>query len=125
MSFVSIDQTAMPDSKELYFAGATYDFHTNSSELVTALEPCDGSNRKLIRDIAGVVDGSEISIVSDGTLRVLHLRGTILIHDREGLEFLGFNSRNVSLLIPALLNPITKGKLIRPFLQRSDKRHIA
>jgi hypothetical protein len=65
---------------------------------------------KLIRDIVGPVDGSELSIVADGPLHVLHLgRGTILIHDRERLELLGFVSRNVkaqvlvSSLIPALL----------------------
>jgi hypothetical protein len=66
---------------------------------------------KLIRDMAGPVEDSEISIVSDGTLRVLYLgRGTILIHDRERSEILGFISRNVTVqelvssLIPALLD---------------------
>jgi hypothetical protein len=58
------------------------------------------------------VDNSEISIVSNGTLRVLYLgRGTILIHDHERSEILGFISRNVKVqelvlsLIPALLDP--------------------
>jgi hypothetical protein len=66
---------------------------------------------KLIRDMAGSADDSEISIISDGTLRVLHLgRGTILIHDHERSEILGFVSRNVTVqelvsrLIPALLD---------------------
>ena len=65
---------------------------------------------KLIRDMAGPIDGSEISIISDGVLRILHLgRGTVLVHDRERSELLGFISRNVkthelvSSLIPALL----------------------
>jgi hypothetical protein len=58
------------------------------------------------------VDDSEISILSDGTLRVLYQgRGTILIHDHERSEILGFISRNVkvqelvSSLLPALLDP--------------------
>jgi hypothetical protein len=66
---------------------------------------------KLIRDMSAPEDGSEISIVSDGPLLVLHRgRGTILIYDREKSELLGFISRNVkahelvSSLIPALLN---------------------
>ena len=66
---------------------------------------------KLIRDMAGPVDGSEIAIVSHGALRVLYLgRGTILIHDHERSELLGFIARNVtvqelvSLLTPALLD---------------------
>jgi hypothetical protein len=66
---------------------------------------------KLIRDMAGPVDGSEITIVSNGPLRVLYLgRGTILIHDDERSELFGFIARNVkveelvSSLIPALLD---------------------
>jgi hypothetical protein len=66
---------------------------------------------KLIRDMAGPVDGSEITIVSHGALRVLYLgRGTILIHDHERSEFLGFIARNVTVqelvssLTPALLD---------------------
>lgn len=65
---------------------------------------------RLIRDVAGPVDGSETSIISDGVLRILLLgRGTILIHDHEKSELLGFVSRNVSAqdlassLIPAVL----------------------
>jgi hypothetical protein len=60
--------------------------------------------------MAGPVDSSEISIISDGTLQILRLgRGTILIHDLERSELLGFISPNVkakelvSSLIPALL----------------------
>jgi hypothetical protein len=66
---------------------------------------------KLIRDMAGPVDGSEITVVSDGALRVLYLgRGTILIHDQERSELFGFIARNVkveeltSSLIPALFD---------------------
>jgi hypothetical protein len=66
---------------------------------------------KLIRDTAGPVDGSEITIISDGALRVLYLgRGTILIHDHERSELFGFIARNVkvedlvSSLIPVLLD---------------------
>jgi hypothetical protein len=66
---------------------------------------------KLIRDIAGPVDDAEMTIVSNGALRILYLgRGTILIHDDERSELLGFIARNVkaeelvSWLIPALLD---------------------
>ena len=66
---------------------------------------------KLIRDMAGPVDGSEIILVSDGPLRVLYLgRGTILIYDHERSELFGFIARNVTVqelvssLIPALLD---------------------
>lgn len=66
---------------------------------------------KLIRDLADLVDRSEITIISDGTLRVLYLgRATILIYDQERSELLGFVARNVkveeliSSLIPGLLN---------------------
>ena len=65
---------------------------------------------KLIRDMLGPVNGSGLTIVSDGALRVLYVgRGTILIHDRERSELLGFIARDVqaqelvSSLIPALL----------------------
>jgi hypothetical protein len=66
---------------------------------------------KLVRDMSAPVDGSEITLISNGPLRVLFLgRGTILIHDRERLELLGFIARDVgaqelvSSLIPALLD---------------------
>jgi hypothetical protein len=66
---------------------------------------------KLIRDLAGPVDGSDITTLSDAALRVLYLgRGTILIHDHERSELLGFIARNVTVqelvssLIPALLD---------------------
>jgi hypothetical protein len=61
--------------------------------------------------MAGPADDSEITIVSNGILRVLYLgRGTILIHDDERSELLGFIARSVkaeelvSSLIPALLD---------------------
>jgi hypothetical protein len=61
--------------------------------------------------MAGPVDDSEITVVSNGALRVLYLgRGTILIHDHERSELLGFLARNVkaeelvSSLLPALLD---------------------
>ena len=67
---------------------------------------------KVIREGTSHADDSEISIVSDGRLRVLYLgTGTILIHDHERSEILGFISRNVkvqelvSSLIPELLDP--------------------
>jgi len=66
---------------------------------------------KLIRDISAPVDGSEITLISNGALRVLFQgRGTILIHDRERSELLGFIAPGiraqdlVSSLIPALLD---------------------
>jgi hypothetical protein len=86
---------------------------------------------KLIRETASPVDGSEITIVSNGTLRVLYLgTGTILIHDDERSELLGFIASNVkaqelvSSLIPALFDKSTQRELTEPLLQRSDKRHI-
>jgi hypothetical protein len=61
--------------------------------------------------MASPVVGSEITIISDGTLRVLYRgEGTILIHDHERSELFGFIARNVkveelvSSLIPALLD---------------------
>jgi hypothetical protein len=87
---------------------------------------------KLIRDMAAPVDGSEIIIISGGALRVLYLgRGTILIHDRERSELLGFIARDVRAqdlvlsLIPALLDGEVNNKSIQSLLQRSDKQHIA
>jgi hypothetical protein len=78
---------------------------------------CEGNRAggllcKVIRDHwAGPIDGSDITIVSDGFLRILYMgRGTILIHDRERSELLGFIARRVqvqeliSSLIPTLLN---------------------
>jgi hypothetical protein len=67
---------------------------------------------RLIRDTDSdsPIDGTEISIVTDGALRVLHVgQETILIHDIKRSEFLGFVSRHirahtlVSSLIPTLL----------------------
>ena len=81
--------------------------------------------------MAGPVDGSEITIVSHGALRVLYLgRGTILIHDHERSELFGFVTRNVKVeelvtsLIPALLDARGNDKSTQSLLQRSDKRHI-
>jgi hypothetical protein len=77
-----------------------------------------GLRCKLIRDMTGPVDISEISIISDGTLQILCLgRGTILIHDPERSELLGFIAPNVkakelvSSLIPALLSYKAKNDL--------------
>jgi len=65
---------------------------------------------RLIRDMAGPADDSERTIVSDGALQVLYQgTGTILIHDLERSELLGFVAQNVTVeelvtsLIPALL----------------------
>ena len=66
---------------------------------------------KLIRDMAGPADSAEMTIISDGPVRVLYQgRGTILVHDQERSELFGFVARNVkveelvSSLIPALLD---------------------
>jgi hypothetical protein len=87
---------------------------------------------KLIRDLAAPVDGSEVTIISDGPLRVLCLgRGTILIRDLKSSELLGFIARDVrvqdlvSSLIPSLLDGSFYDKSAQPLLQRSDKQHIA
>jgi hypothetical protein len=65
---------------------------------------------RLIRDWLAPTDGSETFIISNREIRTLHHgRGTILIHDRERSELLGFVSPNVraddlvSSLIPALI----------------------
>jgi hypothetical protein len=67
---------------------------------------------QFIRDVGAPVADSEVSVLSDGPLRVLSLGpGTILIYDHERSELLGFVSCNVKLqtlissLIPTLLNP--------------------
>jgi hypothetical protein len=63
---------------------------------------------KVIREAAGSADGAEIFVISYGALRVLHQGRTILVHDRESAEVLGFVSSDVkarklvSLLLPAL-----------------------
>jgi hypothetical protein len=69
-----------------------------------------GLRCKFIRDLTGPMDDSEIAIVSAGNLRVLSMgRATILIHDRERSELLGFIARKIpvqellSSLIPAVL----------------------
>ena len=70
-----------------------------------------GLTCKLIRDSAAPEGGSEVTIVSNGTVRVLYLgKGTILILDHERSELLGFVARNVrvqelvSSLLPALFS---------------------
>jgi hypothetical protein len=102
----------------------------------TGLTDCrDGRRRgllcKLIRDMAGPVDGSERTIVYDGALRVLYRgTGTILIHDRERSELLGFVAKNVKVeelvtsLIPALLDEWGDNDSTPALLQTSDKRDI-
>jgi hypothetical protein len=67
---------------------------------------------KIIRDATCSKDGSGMVVVSDGVLRVLYRgRGTILIHDWERSELLGFVSSNVkgrdlvSSIFPALFAP--------------------
>lgn len=65
-----------------------------------------GLSCKVIRDMSAPVEGSEISILSDGSLRVLRQgRGTIVIHDRERSELLGFLASNVTVseLVSSLL----------------------
>jgi hypothetical protein len=69
-----------------------------------------GLRCKFIRDVSGPMDDSEIAILSAGNLRVLSMgRATILIHDRERSELLGFIARKIpvqellSSLIPAIL----------------------
>jgi hypothetical protein len=86
---------------------------------------------KLIRDIGGPANGSEKTIVSDGALRVLYRgTGTILIHDLERSELLGFIAKNVKVeelvtsLIPALVGGWGNNDSTPALLQTSDKRHI-
>jgi hypothetical protein len=73
---------------------------------------------KIVRDAAGPVGGSDISILADGPLRVLYRgRGTILIYERERVEILGFLSSDVkavelvSSLLPALFGGIAEGHI--------------
>jgi hypothetical protein len=77
-----------------------------------------GLSCKIIRDMAAPVDGSEISILSDGSLRILRRgRGTIVIHDREKSELLGFLASNVkaselaSSLLPLLFETETEERV--------------
>jgi hypothetical protein len=69
---------------------------------------------KIVRDMAAPTDDQGSSIISDGTLRVLcRGRGTIIVHDRERSELLGFLSPNikavelVSTLLPMLFEAET------------------
>ncbi len=66
---------------------------------------------KIIRDFTASADDVGTLIIRDGRIRVLYQgTGTILIHDHERSELLGFVARNVNLqelvssLIPSLLN---------------------
>lgn len=66
---------------------------------------------KLIRDVTAPAEDSDMTVFSDGMLRVLQFgRGTILIHDYERSELFGFVACNVqveelvSSLIPTLLD---------------------
>jgi hypothetical protein len=87
---------------------------------------------RFIRDSTGSGSGTEMTtIIADGALRILYLGiGTMLIHDRERSELLGFVARHVTVdelltsLIPALLNARGDDKSTQSLLQRSDKRHI-
>jgi hypothetical protein len=70
---------------------------------------------RLIRDMVGPQDHPDLSIFSDAALRVLCLgQGTIVVHDYERSEILGFISRTVkvrelvAVLIPALLDAGSK-----------------
>jgi hypothetical protein len=75
MQFVSIDQAALPYSKELCFAGASCDLHTNSPELVNVLEflslplKVSGAARFSMRV---VVDQSSEEVVAAPHFRGLH-----------------------------------------------------
>ena len=78
----------------------------------------DGLFCRLIRDTAHPVEEAEMSIITDGALRVLHQgQETVLIHDVERSELLGFVSSSVevhtlvSSLIPALLKPQHDGRV--------------
>jgi hypothetical protein len=52
---------------------------------------------KLIRDAKAPVGFQEISLVTDGPLRTLHLgRGTVVFYDREKSEILGFVAADVA-----------------------------
>jgi hypothetical protein len=97
------------------------DVESNDLEIALAIRQASLAQRrgkragallcKLIRDLADLVDRSEITIISSGPLRVMYRgRATILIYDQERSELFGFVARNVeveelvSSLIPGLLN---------------------
>lgn len=96
------------ESNDLEIALSVRDFFITLSQKNRA----GGLFCRLIRDMDSdsSADGAEISIVTDGALQVLRLgQETILIHDIERSEVLGFVSpcikahTLVSALIPALL----------------------
>ena len=69
---------------------------------------------KIVRDVTGPVGGTEISTLSSGPLQVLYRgRGTIMIHDRERFELLGFLSPDVSVneLVSSLLPALFGGSI--------------
>lgn len=75
MSFVRIDQTALPHSSELCFGGAVCGLHTNSSELARVLELLSISmdNRAAIGfSMRIVVDGSSHEAAGEAHFRGLH-----------------------------------------------------
>lgn len=89
-----------------------------NSDIVQREKSRGGLLCRLIRDMASPVDGSEISIIADGPLRILQRgRGTVLIHDRERAELLGFVSRGVQVqelvlsLIPRILGAQSEEKI--------------
>jgi hypothetical protein len=66
---------------------------------------------KFIRDASASTKNAQISTITDGSLRTLYFgTGTVLIHDCEKAEVLGFisaevkTSQLVSSLLPALFN---------------------
>ena len=75
-----------------------------------------GFHCRLIRDTHGPVGGSQVSILTDGAVRTLYLgQGTILIHDIERAELLGFVSPSVDAhtLVSSLISPLVKLPLDR------------
>jgi hypothetical protein len=65
---------------------------------------------KIIRDDGAPVRSRNITLVTDGQLRTLHIgRGTVLVYDQEKSEFFGFIAPDVSsgelinLLVPKLM----------------------
>jgi hypothetical protein len=81
------------------------------SDLALGKGASERSFCKVIRDRTAPADAGEISIIADGAINVLQVgRETILIHDRERAELLGFVSWKVtvaelvSTLLPALLH---------------------
>jgi len=75
MSFLSIDQTDLHYSRELCFAGAACDLHTNSSELAGALEGLSISTGDTVSSgfsMRIVVDKSSVEAAEEPHFRGLH-----------------------------------------------------